>query len=241
MDTIKKHVKPLYMEQGHLLKHKAKVVKIGQSEINKKRYKWVLLDETIFHPKGGGQPSDDGTIDGIKVIHVLKESLDKTKLDIFEVLHCFEENQELPFKEGDEVVLIVDGSKRKLYCRMHTAGHLIAETMKELFPSLEAFHGNHDPKDGYVKFKMLFDTSYDKEQIKLKLQEALLLKLQEDIPVSITKLSDETRAIQIRQTMPCGGTHVDNINEIGTVEIVDISINNKEKTLTAKYRLADFT
>ncbi len=238
-NQIKHHVKPLYMEKNHLLKHKAKIIKIGGSEINKKRYKWVLLDETIFHPKGGGQPSDEGTINGIKVLHVQKESLDKDRIDIFEVLHCFDEHQDLPFKEGDEVELIVDESKRKLFSRMHTAGHLIAETVKELFPTLEAFHGNHDPQNGYVRFKMLSETSYDKKEIMQKLQETLASKVQKDTPVRITKLSDGTRAIQIKQSMGCGGTHVDNLKEIGPIEIPDLSINAKEKTVTIKYRLAD--
>ncbi len=226
--------KALYMEHSHLYRHSANIVKIGEGEINKKRTKWVILDETIFHPKGGGQPSDEGTINGINVVHVHKESLDKDRIDLFEILHCFEEGQ---FKEGDQVELVVDGVKRNFFSRIHTAGHLIAETTKELFPDLEAFHGNHDPQNGYVRFKMLSDAAHDKEHIKMKLQGALTLKLQEDIPVCITKLANGTRAIQIRQVMPCGGTHVDHVREIGPVEIGDISINSKEKTVTIKYRL----
>lgn len=47
-------VNPLYMEQSDLLKHKAVVTKIGAGEINKKKYRWIQLNETIFHPKRGG-------------------------------------------------------------------------------------------------------------------------------------------------------------------------------------------
>src|ERR1700738_417584 len=136
-------VRPLYMEQGDLLRHKAVIKKIGFSEVNKKKYHWVQLNETIFHPKGGGQPSDEGTIDGIKVIYVHKEILDKTRLDQFEIIHCFDENQELNFRDGQEVELIVDAATRKLHARLHTAGHLVAEAVNKNFPDLKGYQGNH--------------------------------------------------------------------------------------------------
>ncbi|HEY2810232.1 MAG TPA: alanine--tRNA ligase-related protein [Rhabdochlamydiaceae bacterium] len=236
-DPGKKCVRPLYMEQSHLLKHKAKVIKISSGEVNKKRYKWVLLDETIFHPKGGGQPSDQGTINGVQVVHVAKELLDKDRIDFFEILHCFDEHQELSFKEGDEVELIVDGLKRNLFSRMHTAGHLIAEITHELFSEFEAFHGNHEPENGYVRFKIHNKEVGNPEEIRQKIQHALTFKLQEDTPVYINKLSSGIRSIKIKQIMPCGGTHVDSLKEIGQVEITGISINKKEGILTVKYRL----
>jgi alanyl-tRNA synthetase len=34
----------------------------------------VTLAETAFYPKGGGQPSDRGTIDGMDVLEVFEEN-----------------------------------------------------------------------------------------------------------------------------------------------------------------------
>lgn len=233
-------VVPIYMDKQDLFRHTATVLKIGSSELNKKKYKWIQLNETIFHPKGGGQLSDEGTINGVKVIHVHKLSLDKDRLDRFEILHCFDETQELQFKEGDEVTLCVDGQTRNLYSKMHTAGHVLAETGKEVFPELEGFHGNHDPKDGFVKFKMLSEISFDKEEILRKVQPKLQSNLNRDLLVSVTKLPSGIRAIQIgNHAMPCGGTHVRSLKEIGMVETTDASINKKEKTVTIKYRLVE--
>lgn len=239
-NNTQRQVNPLYMEQSSLLRHRAIVTKVGTSEINKKKHQWIQLNETIFHPKGGGQPCDEGTINGIKVAYVHKVSLDKNRVDLFEILHCFEENQVVNFKEGDEVELVVDELSRKLYSKMHTAGHLLAEVVKMVFPELEAYHGNHDPKDGYVKFKMLQEIHYDKEEIKQKVQPELAKWLQKDLSVEITQVPSGMRAIKFcDHIMTCGGTHVNHLNEIGKVSVTDVSINKKEKTVTVKYCLID--
>ena len=233
-----KQVKPLYMEQQELFRHNSRITKMGAGEINKKRCKWVQLDETIFHPKGGGQPSDEGLIHGIKVMHVHKILLDKNQVDQFEILHCFDESQELFWKEGDEVELAVDPLKRALHSKMHTAGHALAETVKEIFSILEPFHGNHDPKDGYVKFKMLKEFHSSREEMMAKIQPQLESNLHQDLLVSIIQLPSGMRAIQIgANAMACGGTHVRSLREIGPVDVTDVSINHKEQIVTVKYRL----
>ena len=145
----------------------------------------------------------------------------------------------LPFKEGDEVALFIDAVQRAISSRMHTAGHVIADTVKMIFPELEAYHGNHDPKDGYVKFKMRApEIIYEKQDIIDKVQPAIAIQIAQDLPVSIVTLASSMRAIQIGEGVPmtCGGTHVKSLREIGPVEIHDISINKKESILTVKYR-----
>lgn len=225
------------MEQPDLLQHKAIVTKVGNSEINKKYYYWINLSETIFHPKGGGQPCDEGTINGIKVDYVHKLPLDKERVDLFEILHCF--NEEVPFKEGEEVVLSVDKLTRELYSRMHTGGHLLAEVVRMNFPKLEPYHGNHDPKDGYVKFKMVEDVSYDKEEIIRKAQKELVEWLQKDFPIVVQKNASGMREVKFCDfIMTCGGTHVNHLNEIGKILIKDVSINTKEKIVTVKYEIS---
>lgn len=234
----KNTVKPLYMEPYAPLKHRARVTKIGVSEIGKKTYRWIQLNETIFHPKGGGQPSDEGTLGGIKVTHIHKLPLDKNRLDLFEILHCFEEHQLLPFKEGDEVELIVDPVKRELHSRMHTGGHLLAEVVRIIFPELEPYHGNHDPNDGYVKFKILKEFTHGKAEIFLKVQPELDSWVKKDLPISVVQLSSGMRAIKFcHHIMSCGGTHVNHLHEIGKIEIKDVSINKKENVVTIKYGL----
>jgi alanyl-tRNA synthetase len=217
---------PLYMKQGGLLEHKAIVTKVGTSEINKKQYHWIQLDETIFHPKGGGQPSDEGTIEGKAVAYVHKE--------ISEILHCFEENPH--FNEGDAVLLKVDPVKRKLHSRLHTAGHLVAEAVNKNFPELEAYQGNHYPDNCFVRFKNTGNT-YEKEEIKRRVEAEIQSWIESDLPI-FTMLSEGIRTIKITQGWSrCGGTHLESLKELGRVEIADVSINHKEGTITVKYAL----
>lgn len=232
-------VKPLYMAQGSLFEHKAIITKVGLGEVNKKRYQWIQLNETIFHPKGGGQLSDEGTIGGIKIEYVHKEIVDKSRWDQFEILHCFNENQELGFKVGDEVELKVDPLKRMLHSRLHTAGHIVSESVKKNFPSLEGYQGKHYPNDSYVKFRILEPTlNLDKEEIKQKTTAELHAWIIEDFPISNLVLPTGIRSIKITQDWAaCGGTHLESLKEIGSVEIADVSINKKESTVTVKYKL----
>lgn len=237
--NITKQVKPLYMSQGDLFEHKAIITKIGRSEINKKRYQWIQLNETIFHPKGGGQPSDEGTINGKKVSYVHKEVFDKSRLDQFEILHCFDENEDLGFKEGEEVKLKVDAMKRKLHSRLHTAGHILAEAVKKNFPELEGYQGNHYPNDCYVKFKMLQPgINYDPTTIKTKASDEIRILVEKDLPILDQMLPSGIRSIKLTQDWSaCGGTHIKSLKDIGLVEISDVSINKKDGIITVKYKL----
>jgi Ser-tRNA(Ala) deacylase AlaX len=72
----------------------------------------IELDATLFHPQGGGQPSDVGTIGGVPVQRVFANG--ET------VWH----RTATPVAPGP-VTLCVDGELRHLHARWHSAGHLI--------------------------------------------------------------------------------------------------------------------
>jgi alanyl-tRNA synthetase len=233
-----KQVKPLYMSQASLLEHKAIITNMGISEINKTKYQWIELNETIFHPKGGGQLSDEGTIDGIRVAYIHKELPDKSQLTQFQILHCFDENQHLPFEQGDEVELKVDPSKRKEHSQLHTAGHIVAEAVNKHFPQLEGYQGNHCPGNCYVRFRMLDPAiQYDKEEIRQKSSAELCSWIEQDLPIFQQISPAGMRLIKITQDWSaCGGTHVDSLKALDSIEISDVSINKKELTVTVKYK-----
>ncbi len=58
--------KKLYYEDPYLLDFESMVNKMDQD----KRGIYVVLEETAFYPTGGGQPHDQGTINGVYVYDV---------------------------------------------------------------------------------------------------------------------------------------------------------------------------
>lgn len=237
-DHNSKQVRALYMEDSRD-KFTATITKVGAGEINKKNYNWIQLDETIFHPKGGGQPSDEGMIGGVKVAYVHKEFLDINHLDKFEIYHCFEMDQPFNFKVGDEVELVVDAFIRLLHSRLHTAGHVLAEAVNKSFPELEGYQGNHYPNNSYVKFKIRAPMPFEsKEDIKQKAEIEFNSWINQNLEVAELLDPSGIRTVKVFENWsPCGGTHVKSLKEIGRMEISDLSINKKEGTITIKYCL----
>lgn len=231
-------VRALYMEDART-KHTAVITKVGTGEINKKNYNWIQLNVTIFHPKGGGQPSDEGQIEGEKVAYVHKEFFDKNQLDKFEIYHCFETDQPFSFNVGDEVELLVDTSTRLLHSRLHTAGHVLAEAVNKCFLELEGYQGNHYPTNSYVKFKINgFLSVENKEEIKQKAEAQFNSWIEQNLEVGNLMEPSGIRSVKVFENWsPCGGTHVKSLKEIGRMEISDLSINKKEGTMTIKYCL----
>lgn len=232
-------VKALFMEDSRT-KHRALVTKTGEGEINKRPYRWIQLNETIFHPKGGGQPSDEGLINGSKVACVHKDFPDKNRKDQFEIYHCFEPNVPFLFTPGDEVELEIDGTVRLLHSQLHTAGHVLADAVNQCFPELLAYQGNHYHDNSYVKFKMNGQLATEnKEEIKQKAEAVMSSWIKQNIKVDSVLEPSGLRLVKVyNEWSPCGGTHVKELKEIGHLEISDISINKKESTVTIKYQIS---
>jgi Ser-tRNA(Ala) deacylase AlaX len=110
------------------------VVLADTQKSSKKTYPYaVVLEETIFHPQGGGQPSDTGRIslvskeaDGVFVVeHVAKRQTPEGSTLVEHFGHFSPKTPELLWTEGTDVALSVDAERRQLHARLHTAGHLL--------------------------------------------------------------------------------------------------------------------
>ena len=200
----------------------------------------VVLDRTVFYPRGGGQPSDRGKLvaeDGkeIMVLNVLKKNGN--------IVHELENHS---LKSGDKVLCILDWKRRYKLMRMHTAAHVIAATMLRNASAL--ITGNQLEED-----KTRFDFSmenFDREKfeniiqkanqelskdISLKVytlprEEAMklpgIVKLANALPPSLTHLRIvEIPGIDIQAD---GGTHVKNLHEVGKIEIIKLENKGKD-------------
>lgn len=189
--------KKLYYEDSYLKEATAKVLQIRENAL--------LLDQTIFYPTGGGQPHDTGTINGIRVVDVYKDE----EGNIWHVVETPE-----VFKVGDEVELKLDWERRYKLMRIHTGMHLLDHVLNEVLGN-----GTWQPHgSGLSPEKGRYDIMYPENinQYKEKIIELFNRYVDEGGEVKIW-WDGETRLTQIRdfEVLPCGGTHVKDIKEIG--------------------------
>ena len=120
---------------------------------------YLLLDKTVFHPQGGGQPSDDGYISGIPTVKVINN-------EEGDIAHIIPKNDD--FKIGDAVELSVNEENRWKHAALHTAGHLIHVClMKSEYKNLvDMPRGNHFPNQAKITYDFLGESSIDIDDLK---------------------------------------------------------------------------
>lgn len=218
--------KALYLEDSYLKECDATVVKVTDG-------RYVVLDQTIFYPRGGGQPWDTGKIirgdEVFNVIYVGKFG--------GEISH---EVDREGLREGDRVRCILDWDRRYRFMRSHTAAHLFASIVCNETGALVT--GNQIEED---KIRFDFDLEkLDRELIMKCLNKANEL-LKKDIPVIWYELPREEAlkipgVIKMAEALPPnipklriveivgvdkqadGGTHVRNLREVGQIRLLKI-------------------
>jgi misacylated tRNA(Ala) deacylase len=221
----------LYLEDSYLKECDAVVASMNEG-------KYVVLDQTIFYPKGGGQPCDTGRIingnEVYNVVYVGKFS--------GEISH---EVDRLGLKAGDKVHCVLDWDRRYKLMRSHTAAHLFAsllcngtgalvtgnqlETDKIRFDfSLEQF--NPEILEKYVaETNELLKRDTPVRSFELPKEEALkipgVVKMAEAFPPDIPSL----RIVELvdLDKQADGGTHVKNLKEVGQIKL--LKTENKGK------------
>lgn len=119
----------LYLSDSYQTEATAKVVEVGDNHL--------ILDQTIFYPQGGGQPSDKGTIKS-----------DSASLNVKSVEYNGGEIKHTgtfkgTFAVGNSVQLTIDWPLRLKHMQWHTAGHLLDLVARGLYPSLIPVRGMH--------------------------------------------------------------------------------------------------
>lgn len=221
----------LYLEDSYLRECDAYVVSVKDG-------RYIVLDQTVFYPKGGGQPWDTGKImksnEVYNVAYVGKFS--------GEISH---EIDRAGLKERDRVHCILNWERRYKLMRSHTAAHTLASLLCKETGAL--ITGNQLQED-----KIRFDFNlkeYSREILEIYIDKANEL-LGKDIPVkwyeipreealkipNVTKMAKASfpdvpklRIVEIVgvDKQADGGTHVKNLKEVGQIEL--IKTENKGK------------
>lgn len=221
----------LYSEDSYRKECDATVVSVKDG-------KYIVLDQTIFYPKGGGQPGDTGKImkgnEVYNVVYVGKFSGD--------ISH---EVDREGLRKGDKVHCLLSWERRYKLMRSHTAAHVFASLLCEDTGALVT--GNQLEED-----KIRFDFSlekYDQEILNKYIDKANEL-FRKDVPVKWYELPKKEAlkipgVIKMAKALPPdipylriveivgvdkqadGGTHVRNLREVGQIKI--LKAKNKGK------------
>jgi len=222
----------LYYEDAYLKEFDAKILEI--QELNGDY--GIILDRTAFYPTGGGQPADTGTIKGEngetrvidikssegRVIHVVKEIVGR-------------------LSEGEQVMGSIDWQRRYALMQNHTTAHLMAEALRRVTGTPVEIVGSGIDID-----KARLDVAYENPlgPMLQEIEKTANNIVQEERPVTAKIMQrkeaetfvkqfheslktlppqvQEVRIIEIKDlhACACGGTHVKNTGEIGTVKVL---------------------
>jgi alanyl-tRNA synthetase len=200
----------LYLDSGALT-GEARVVEITPGDAS-----MVRLNQTLFHPRGGGQPADRGAL-------ILADNSGST-LPVSDVRNADDGAVDhviagrAPLQRGDRVLMQVDADSRRLHARLHSAGHLVALAAERIESGLRSISGHHWPGEARVEFEGLVANTEDFEAALLSTLEVMRAG---NLPIRASLDDSGRRSIAIDPTVPvpCGGTHVAATGAIGRIYI----------------------
>lgn len=201
----------------------------------------LILDRTVFYPRGGGQAGDSGwlTLDNGKQLHIVDTH--KSTADMVGVigyLHVPADDQELArflFKPGEQVHAQIDWNRRYRRMRLHTAAHMLCSVLPYMVDGCSI-------TADYARLDFVTGDPLSRDHINT----ALVKLIEAQLPVLIDTMTDEAlranpelvRTMSVQPPMgtgkvrlvkiadvdlqPCGGTHVVNTREVGLLHVSKI-------------------
>ena len=193
----------------------------------------VVLDRTLFYKEGGGQPPDHGTLSWEEgKAHVVD-----VRQDHGETRHALD--GDLP-NEGAKVRGELDWERRYAHMRYHTAQHVVSKVVLDEYGATTA--GNQIYADrARIDFEPADFDDAGPDEIERRANDLIArglpvekenrsrADLEAETLEGRTNLSlipehvDPLRAVSIGDIdiCPCGGTHVDSLEELGEIEITE--------------------
>lgn len=238
-----------YMQDTYLLAGLAKIIEIGSD----KDGVYLILDQTVHYPGGGGQPMDFTYIQKGNSISI---KITKASFNGGRIKHYVAGLPET-IREGDEIALQVDRITRLRNSAYHSAGHWIASIVKENMQlSLQPNKGYHYPEGAYVEFNGSFDAI--PEDLLSQIEYVMRIDRQANLGIGSSTV-DKAKFIQDRasieapanftpmddrplrlvtfddyKSVPCGGTHLSSVREIGDVTLTKVKLKNKKIRVSYK-------
>ncbi|HZL24044.1 MAG TPA: alanine--tRNA ligase [Nitrososphaeraceae archaeon] len=212
----------LYYEDSSLREFDAQILKIKGN--------YVILDQTSFYPRGGGQEPDKGLIGDARVQEVIKQG------DI--VLHKVENLSSL--SEGIMIKCKLDDARRESITKHHTATHILNSSARNTLGSW--IWQNSAFKDvNYGRLDITHHSALNKEEVE-RIEKTANEIVMKNLDVNIKEYergeseqkfsfriyqggvvpSNKVRIVNISNfdIEACGGTHVNRTGDIGLIKIL---------------------
>ena len=204
---------------------------------------YLVTDRTIFYAESGGQVADQGWINDVhvvdvqkqpgQIIHIKRVDIDVPSIQINTVVvHVLEAGHS--FQVGQKVNMRLDWQLRYIHMRYHSASHFLYHAVCSVY--------GKDGKTPYIRGCYIYSESarfdYADNLDSSRVPEVSLLA--NDLIAKgqniIMESEPNTREISYWRyeniLIPCGGTHVRNASEIGSISVKRKKIG---KTTTRMY------
>jgi len=210
----------LYYDDAYTRKFSAHIIEHTTHD----EFAAVVLDQTYFYPKGGGQPHDTGTIGGREVIKVYTREEDGA------VVHVL--SNDVP--EG-QIQCTINWDRRFDYMQHHTGQHVLTQAFVQTAEAnTVGFHLGEDTviidlDQSDITPEALQDAEDQANRIiyEDRLVHIKIIAPEEADYVRVRRTPDELhteglRVIEIEgfDSTACGGTHVARTGEIGMIKII---------------------
>ena len=215
----------LYYEDASIREFDARILRMVKG-------KYLILDQTAFYPRGGGQEPDFGYIEGIKITDVIKQN------EI--VLHKLDGSSKDHFPEDKLVHGIVDNERRLAITKNHSATHILNSAARNSLGSW-VWQNSAFKEEHYARLDITHHSALTKEEIK-QIEKTANEVVQRNLPILINVFersdaekrytfriyqggavpSNNVRIVNIDgwDVEACGGTHVNKTGEIGLIKIL---------------------
>jgi alanyl-tRNA synthetase len=213
----------LYYEDQYATKCRSRVLRSYPEE------RAVVLESTIFYPRGGGQEPDRGLLGGFRVRDVVKVG--------GVVVHFLEGGTP---SEGEVVECEIDEARRRALMRHHAATHIVNGAARRVLGPWVWQHSAFKEED-MARLDVTHHSALTREQLEA-IERVANEIVQADIPVDVQVLprgraeslygfrlyqggaipERELRVIRIGDfdVEACGGTHVRRTGEVGPIRIL---------------------
>jgi alanyl-tRNA synthetase len=194
---------------------------------------YVALDRTAFYPTSGGQEHDKGSINGEKVVEVLKQGS--------VIVHILQNPSKM--KKGMSVHGHIDAARRIQHTQHHTATHIVGGAARHLLGS-HVFQAGAAKSEEKARIDLThYDALTDEEVKKIENESNKIVRenrpvYKEFLPRSIAESrygmriyqggavpGKQIRIVEIKDwdAQACGGTHLNTTGEAETIKILKSS------------------